>query len=383
MSHHDESKASCIANVNGPLKVTLRKAVFMNEIGQYTIGARCQCRVAGFFLALFVIAAPAAAQTPFYQGKTVRLLVGSSAGSTYDGYARLIAQYWGKHIPGNPIFVAQNMPGAGSQIVANYIYNAAKPDGLTLGSVIPALYFNQLAGKKEAQFDWSKFTFLGSPDRSLNMLYVRADTPFKTIDDVRKAAEPPKCSATATGTVGHYFPRLLEETLGAKFAVVAGYQGGPEMDLALERNEVHCRALTLAAWFSGEIYRKWRETGFARVLVQAGSKRDERLAQVPLLSELMNEHKTPDPARRLARVILASGDLGRPYIGPPGLPADLVTILRESFEKMIGDAELLADAKKRKMDIDFTPAEELEKISKDVVQQPPEVIERVIKLLSK
>jgi tripartite-type tricarboxylate transporter receptor subunit TctC len=97
----------------------------------------------------------------------------------------------------------------------------------------------------------------------------------------------------------------------------------------------------------------------------------------------MNEHKTPEPARRLARVILASGDLGRPYIGPPGLPADLVTMLRASFEKMIGDAELLADAKKRNMDIEFTPAEELEKISRDVVQQPPEVIERVIKLLSK
>ena len=104
---------------------------------------------------------------------------------------------------------------------------------------------------------------------------------------MRKADEPPKCSGT--GTVGHFFPRLLEETIGAKFTVVAGYQGGPEMDLALERNEVHCRALTLAAWFSGDIYRKWRETGFTRVLVQAGNKRDERLSQVPLLSELMNE----------------------------------------------------------------------------------------------
>lgn len=339
--------------------------------------------IAGFLLALVVVVAPVAAQPPFYQGKTIRLLVGSSAGSAYDGYARLIAQYWGKHIPGNPTFVVQNMPGAGSQIVANYIYNAAKPDGLTLGSVIPALYFNQLAGKKEAQFDWSKFTFLGSPDRSLNMIYVRADTPFKTIDDLRKAAEPVKCSATATGTVGHYFPRLLEATLGAKFTVVAGYQGGPEMDLALERNEVHCRALTLAAWFSGEIYRKWRDAGFVRVLVQAGSKRDERLAQVPLLSELMNEYKTPEPARRLARVIQASGDLGRPYIGPPGVPADLVNLLRQSFEKMIGDAELLEDARKRKMDIEFTAADELEKISRDAVQQPPEVIERVIKLLSK
>ncbi len=160
------------------------------------------------------------AQTPYYQGKTIRLIVGSSAGSTYDGYMRLIAQYWGKHIPGNPAIVGQNMPGAGSQIAANFVYNAAKPDGLTLASVIPALYFNQLAGKKEVQFDWSKFTFIGSPDRSVNLLYVRADTPFKTIHDLRTASTPPKCSATGTGTVGHYFPRLLEETIGAKVSIV-------------------------------------------------------------------------------------------------------------------------------------------------------------------
>jgi tripartite-type tricarboxylate transporter receptor subunit TctC len=323
------------------------------------------------------------AQSAYYQGKTIRLIVGSSAGSTYDAYARLIAQHWGKHIPGNPTFVAQNMAGAGSQIAANYVYNAAKPDGLTLGSVIPALYFNQLAGKKEAKFDWSKFTFVGSPDRSLNMLYVRADTPFKTIHDVRDAAEPPKCSATNTGTVGHYFPRILEETIGTKFAVIAGYQGGPEMDLALERNEVQCRALTLAAWFSGDIYRKWREDNFVRVLVQAGGKRDERLAQVPLISELMDQYKTPEAGRRLARVILASGELGRPYIGPPGVPADVVKILRESFARMTKDPEFLADAKKRNMDVEFTAAEELETTSREVVQQPPDVIQRVTKLLAK
>jgi hypothetical protein len=155
------------------------------------------------------------------------------------------------------------------------------------------------------------------------------------------------------------------------------------MDLALERNEVQCRALTLAAWFSGEIYRKWRETGFTRVLVQAGNKRDERLLQVPLLTELMDQYKTPEPARRLATVVLASGDLGRPYVGPPGIPNDIVKILRESFQKTLADPELLADAKKRNMDIEFTPAEELEQISKTVVQQPPDVIERVTKLLAK
>ncbi|MGH7774286.1 MAG: Bug family tripartite tricarboxylate transporter substrate binding protein [Candidatus Binatia bacterium] len=323
------------------------------------------------------------AQTPFYQGKTVRLVVGSSAGSTYDLYARLIGHHWGKHIPGKPEFVVQNMPGAGSLIAANHIYNAVKPDGLTLASINPALYFNQLAGKKEVQFDWAKFTYLGSPDRSDHLLHMRADSPFKTIHDVRRASEPPKCSATATGTTGHYFPRLLEETIGTKFAIVTGYQGGPEMDLALERNEVHCRALTLAAWFTGEIYRKWRDSKFARVLLQTGSKRDPRLPEVPLLAELMNEYQTPDSARRLASVILASGELGRPYVGPPGLSVEVTKILRESFAKMMNDAEFLADAKKRNIDIEPTPAKELERLSKEVIQQPPEVTDRVTKLLAK
>jgi tripartite-type tricarboxylate transporter receptor subunit TctC len=321
------------------------------------------------------------AQSAFYQGKTIRLTVGTSAGSTYDAYARLIAHHWGKHIPGKPEFAVQNMPGAGSLIAANHIYNAVKPDGLTVASINPALYFNQLAGRKEVQFDWAKFIYLGSPDRSHHLLHMRADTPFKTVHDVRRASEPPKCSATATGTTGHYFPRLLEETIGTKFAIVTGYPGGPEMDLALERNEVHCRALTVAAWFTGETYRKWRDSGFTRVLIQTGIKRDERLAQVPTLNELMDEYKTSESNRRLATVILASGDLGRPYVGPPGLSADLVKILRESFAKMMNDPEFLADAKKRNIDIEPARGEELERLSKEVIHQPSEVIERMKKLL--
>ena len=321
------------------------------------------------------------AQTPFYQGKTIRLVVGSSAGSTYDQYARLIAQHWGKHIPGNPSFLAQNMPGAGSLIAANLIYTATKPDGLTLASINPAIYFNQLAGRKEVQFDWANFTYLGSPDRSDHLLYVRSDTPFKTIHDVRKASEPPKCSATATGTTGHYLPRLLEETIGTKFTLVTGYPGAPEMDLALERNEVQRRALTVAAWFTGEIYRKWRDKGFTRVLIQTGKKRDERLSQVPFFRELLDEYKTAESSRRLATVVLASGELGRPYMAPPGLAPDLVKILREALMKMLNDGEFLADAKKRNMDIEPTTGEELERIAKDVTDQPPEVIERMKKLL--
>jgi tripartite-type tricarboxylate transporter receptor subunit TctC len=148
------------------------------------------------------------AETPFYQGKTITFVTGTTPGSQYDAHARLIAQHWGKHIPGNPQFIVQNMPGAGSLIAANHLYNVAKPDGLTVTSIIPAIYFNQLAGRKEVRFDYTKFNWIGSVDRSDNLVYMRSDAPFKTIYDVRSAAQPPKCTATGTGTIGHYMPKL-------------------------------------------------------------------------------------------------------------------------------------------------------------------------------
>jgi tripartite-type tricarboxylate transporter receptor subunit TctC len=323
------------------------------------------------------------AQTSFYQGKTITLIAGTTAGSQYDAHARLIAQHWGKHIPGKPDIIVQNMPGAGSLIAANHLYNVAKPDGLTITSIIPAIYFNQLAGRKEVKFDYAKFNWIGSVDRSDNLVYMRSDTPFKTIYDVRRAAQPPKCTATGTGTVGHYTPKLLNETIGTKFDIVLGYPGGPEMDLAVEKNEAQCRAFTLAAWFSGEPYRTWGTKGFAHVLIQTGKKRDERLPQVPTLNELMDEFKTEETGRRLADVVLASGELGRPYLLPPGMPAERLKTLREAFMKLMVDPAFLADIKRRGLEVEPSTGEELEKLAKEVMAQPPEVIERVQKLMEK
>ena len=323
------------------------------------------------------------AQAPFYQGKTITLVAGTTAGSQYDAHARLIAQHWGKHIPGTPDIIVQNMPGAGSLIAANHLYNLAKPDGLTITSIIPAIYFNQLAGRKEVRFDYSKFNWIGSVDRSDNVIYMRSDTPFKTIYDVRRAAQPPKCTATGTGTIGHYMPKLLNETIGTKFEIVLGYPGGPEMDLAVEKNEAQCRAFTHAAWFSGEPYRTWQAKEFVHVVIQTGRKRDERLPQVPILNELMDEFKTEEIGRRLANVVLTSGELGRPYLLPPGINAERLKILREAFMKLMADPAFLADVKKRGLEAKPSTGEELEKLAKEVMAQPPEVIERVAKLMGK
>jgi len=317
------------------------------------------------------------AQTNFYQGKIIRVVVGSSPGGGYDLWARLMARYLGKYVPGNPETVVQNMPGAGGVVAANYIYAVARPDGLTLGAFNPGLYFEQLVGRPEVKFDWSKFTWIGSPEQNDVMHYIRSDAPFKTVDDLRNAKEPPRCGSTGTGTSGHYLPRLLDETLGIKTTIVSGYQGGSEIDLAVERNEVVCWSPLVATFFGREPYKRWFKTGFVRVIVQSGTKRDPRLKDVPTLAELMEQYKTPDSGKRLAKVVLTAATLGRPISAPPRLPAERTKLLREAYAKAMKDTELLADAEKRGWDVNLLSGQELEALAKDVVAQPPEVIERM------
>jgi tripartite-type tricarboxylate transporter receptor subunit TctC len=336
------------------------------------------------FAVLFVIAAvtPAPAQAPFYQGKTITIIVGYQAGDGYDIWARLLAAHMGKHIPGNPGMIAQNMPGAGSMIAANHVYNVAKPDGLTMASIGPSLYLDQVVGKKEVQFDWAKFGWVGSTENTPWLLYMNSGTPYKTIEDVRKAKEAPKCSATSTGTSGHFIPKLLEEAVGARFAVVMGYRGGAEQDLAFERGEVVCRALSIPTFFAREPFTTWRKKNMVRILLQTGRKRDSRMPEVPTIHELMNEYKTAPSTRSLVTAVLASGDLGRPFITPPGLPPERLKILRDAFRKTMSDPAFLADVKLRKFEIDPDYGEELEKLAKEIVSQPREIAERMKKLLS-
>ncbi|NIO08794.1 MAG: hypothetical protein GTO40_12580 [Deltaproteobacteria bacterium] len=317
------------------------------------------------------------AQTDFYKGKTVRLVVGFSSGGTNDLWARQVARFWSKYIPGNPDIVVQNMPGAGTMVAANYVYGVGKPDGLTVGLIAPALFFDQLVGRKEVQFEWAKFAWIGSPEETEEMLSMRSDSPYKTLEDIRKAAVPPRCGATGTGTTTYYFPKLLEEVLGLKFQVVTGYPGASDIDLAVEKGEVHCRAGTTSAFFGREPGRTWAKTGFVRLLVVGGMKRDPRAPDVPTIWELMDKEKTPDLGRRVATVVLSPGFFGRPIVGSPGIPPDRVKILREGFMKTMSDPELLAEAEKRKWEASPVSGEKLEALAREVISQPPEVISRM------
>src|SRR5499425_1816837 len=332
-----------------------------------------------FFLAASLIfSSTLHAQSPFYQGKSIRFIIGSQAGSLYDLWARLFADHMGKYIAGNPAIVGQNIPGAGSVIAANQMYNVAKPDGLTIGALLPGIYMDQLIGRKEVQFDWARFHWIGTPEQTEWVFVTRRDSPYKSIEDIRAAKEPPK---PGTGSFLYLVPKLMEETLGTKFTMITGYQGGPDVDLAMERGEVHCRAVSTTAYFGREPYLTWGKNGFVRPLAQTGKKRESSLTDVATLYELMNQYKTPDAGRRLATVILAANVFGRPIATPPGVPSERVRILREAWNKTVKDTEFLAEAKKRGWPVEPVAGEELESLAKEVIAQPPEVVQRLKKFL--
>jgi tripartite-type tricarboxylate transporter receptor subunit TctC len=335
-----------------------------------------------FFLAANLFFSPTLdAQAPFYQGKSVRLIIGSQAGSLYDGWARLFANHIGKHIDGNPAIVGQNMAGAGSVIAANHIYNVAKPDGLAIGALLPGIYMDQLIGRKEVQFDWAKFNWLGTPEQTEWVFITRRDSPYQSIEDIRAAKEAPKCGSTGTGSFLYLVPKLMEENLGTKLTMITGYQGGPDVDLAMERGEVHCRAVSTTAYFGREPYLTWGKNGFVRPLAQTGKKRETSLTNVATLYELMDQYKTPETGRRLATVILAANIFGRPIVTPPGVPAERLKILREAWNRTVKDPEFLVEAKKRGWPVRPVSGEQLESLAKEVIAQPPEVIQRLKKLL--
>jgi tripartite-type tricarboxylate transporter receptor subunit TctC len=336
-----------------------------------------------FFILLFIIlqARAVEGQSDFYKGKQMKIVVGASAGAASDLYARVVAAHLPKQIAGKPEIIVQNMPGGGSMTAANYVYSVAKPDGLTLGAVTAPIYFAQLLGRKEVQFDWTKFTWIGTPEENDELLFIRSDQPYKTLLDLRKAAEAPRCGASGVGSTGYYIPKLLEEVFGLKINMVTGYPGAADVDIAVEKNEIHCRGTTISAFFGREPGKTWAKNGFVRFLVQTGDKRNHRLPDTPTIWELMDQEKGMDAKKRLARVVLGPGAFGRPILATPGIPAERVKLLREAYANMLKDPEFVTEAKKRQWEIAPVSGERLEVLAKEVIHQPPEIVERMKKIM--
>jgi tripartite-type tricarboxylate transporter receptor subunit TctC len=339
----------------------------------------------GLLISLFLLVAwspKAYSQAPYYQGKTIKIAVGFTPGGFYDRWARLLSRYMPKYIPGNPEMIVQNMPGAGSVIATNYVYNVAKPDGLTMGMPASGIYLDQIVGRKEAQFDLRKMRWVGTPVQEPMILYMRADAPYKSVADIRNAQKPPRCGATGKVSSAFMIARLLEETMPPlKIDTVLGYPGGSEIDLAVERGEVACRAMTASPFFGREPFTSWQKKNFVRILLFTGNKRDERIPDTPTIQEIFDKEKVAEPSRRVAQVILAAETVGRPLMAPPATPAEHLKALRSAFQQALKDPELVAEAKKGRMDIDPVPGEQLEKLIKEVLEQPPEVLSRVKSML--
>ena len=318
---------------------------------------------------------------PIYQGQSIKIIVGFTSGGFYDRWSRLLARYVPKYLPGNPDMVVQNMPGAGGLIAANHIYSVAKPDGLTLAMLSYGMYLDQLVGRKEVQYDVRKFNWLGSPEKSDVLFYMRSDAPYKSVQDIRNATTPPKCGSSGTAGTDYILARMLEDTLGLKINTVLGYPGGSEIDLAVEKGEVQCRGMTAAPFFGREPFTTWRKNNFVRVLLYGGQKRDERIPDTPTIYEILEKEKVPEESRRVADVILRGTDFGRPWVAPPGTPKERVKLLRDAHAKAMGDPQLLEEAKKGKMEVEPVSGEELQKLAERMINQPAGVIARVKKVL--
>jgi tripartite-type tricarboxylate transporter receptor subunit TctC len=337
----------------------------------------------GFSLALLGSSPQVRAQEePFYKGKTITIVIGSTAGGFYDRWARMFARYMGKYIPGQPEFIAQNMAGASSVIATNQVYNVARPDGLTLLMPLNSIYVDQIVGRPQVQYDLRKFNWIGSPSIEPSIMYMRSDAPYKSIEDIIKAKEAPKCGGSGTSSTDFILSSILEEMVGAKINNILGYPGGTEIDLAVEKGEVVCRSHSVSAHFGREPFDTWHKKGFDRHLIQTGRKRDARAPDAPTLLEVFDRHKVPENNRRVARMLLAAVELGRPMMVTPGTPPERVKILREAYMKVLNDPKARDEAKKSRMDIEPTTGEELEALIKDIFDAPPELIARAKKVLA-
>lgn len=346
------------------------------------LGAKSFLWLLGIVVFVWLLAAgsSAYAQESFFKGKQVRIVVGLSAGGGYDRAARIVSRHIGKHIPGNPDVLVQNMPGASSAIAANYVWGVAKPDGLTILASHNNLYLSQLAGIKEVKFDLTRYNWIGSLENDDMMIFVRGDSPFRSMTDVVRASELPKCGSTGAGSADYVMSKILAETIGAKVEHVLGYPGSNEIGLALERGEINCMGLTIANYFASDRYAGWYKNKFVRILAQGGHKRDSRIPDAPTIYELMDEYKTAPTKRRVAEAMNQGAEWARPFLVAPAVPKDRVDVLRAAFERATKDPELLAEAKRLRVEVTPMRGEQLQKMAKDVLTQPPEVIEQIKKL---
>ena len=333
----------------------------------------------GLVVAL-ALSGPAVADQ-FYQGKTIRFVVGQAAGGGYDLAARTIGRHMGKHIPGDPAIVVENMTGAGSLIAANYTYNSAKPDGLFVATWNGAFMLRQALGDKAVRLDGRKLGWIGSPTKGTPICGIMAHTGLKSLDEIVASNREIKMGATGPGSTYEDLPMMLNLTLGTKFKVISGYEGTGTILVAMRRKEVDGGCWT---WES------MRTT--ARPMLEA--KGDERLIpylihrrwdepevrDLPLIPEVLKKDQDKLAAYR---TWVATYEFQRPYTVPPGTPKDRVELLRKAFADTLKDPEFVAEAKKVKFEVTYTSGEQIEKYVDEMLSITPKAKELLSFLMIK
>ena len=329
-----------------------------------------------FFFLASALAATAGAQESFYSGKTIRLIVGLSAGGGYDVYSRTIARHLGKHIPGNPSVVVENMVGAGSILASNYIYKIARPDGLTIGNFLGGLLLQQLLERPGIEFDARKFEYLGVPGQDHFLVVVAKSTGIVDVHQWIASKKEVSFGGVTPGGGTDDLPKALKATLGLPLRVVSGYKGTAEIRLAFNSGEV---SGVTSAWESIKVtWSKEHQSGEAVIVLQAALKSHPELPKVPVAMDMI---KSDEDRKLLQTVIRVHGPSVRPYVVAPGTPKDRLDLLRKAFTATMKDAEFLADAKKSKLDINPLTGEQLEENVREVFKLDAALVDRLKEIL--
>jgi tripartite-type tricarboxylate transporter receptor subunit TctC len=318
------------------------------------------------------------AQAPaeFYKGKSVDLYIGYSGGGGYDVYARALARHIGRLIPGKPTVVPKNMPGAGSLVLANWLYNVAPRDGTAFGMIGRGTGFDPLLGASKAQFDAAKFNWIGSMNDEVSVCVAWHSSGVARFEEVMQKQLTVGGTGPAADT--DQFPKVLNAALGTRFKIVTGYPGGNEIDLAMERGEVSGRC----GWSWSSVvatHKHWVDDRKINVLVQLSLARHADLPQVPLIMDFA----TSDEHKQIFKLVFARQPMGRPFLAPPGTPVERVAVLRKAFVDTLQDPEFLADAARMKLEISPVPGEAVQDIVQEVYKTPKSVTAKVAEMINR
>jgi tripartite-type tricarboxylate transporter receptor subunit TctC len=317
------------------------------------------------------------AQSPadFYKGKNIDLYIGYSAGGGYDVYARSLARHMGRFIPGNPTIVPKNMPGAGSLVLANWLYNVAPKDGTAFGIIGRGTAFDPLLGSTKAQFDAAKFNWIGSMNDEVSVCVAWHTTGITKLEQVKQNELTVGGTGPAADT--DQFPKVLNATIGTKFKIIAGYPGGNDIDLAMERGEVMGRC----GWSWSSVtatHQNWIDEKRINVLVQLSLSRHPDLPNVPLIMDFAKSNEE----KQIFKLVFARQPMGRPFLMPPGIPADRMVAVRKAFMDTMKDGEFLADAEKMKLEINPVSGDAVQEIVQQVYQTPKSIAAAVADMVN-